>query len=142
MSIVYTNGGYVLGTGVGGTGGSIGPTVTTTTNTTPISISQAMSQQAIAQQAVLQQNYQAAQAFPSNIALTTFDKDDAAWDASISTLVDVWLAKYGSEWVNEAELVGADNKFFAIAATRLLKLNRLEKINVPTSMYAVYRIVE
>ena len=66
--------------------------------------------------------------------------DEAAWKVDIPTLIDIWLSKYGNNWVNEAELI--EDKFFSIAATRLLKLSRLEKINVPTSMYAVYRIVE
>lgn len=131
MSILY------VGTGVGGGGGSIGQANTANAlgTTTSIGMSQAMTQQA-----VLQQQYNAAQAVPNPLAPATFDKNDAAWDASISTLVDVWLAKYGSEWVNEVELI--EDMFFAVAATRLLKLNRLEKINVPTSMHAVYRIVE
>lgn len=119
MSILY------VGTGVGGGGGSIGQANTANAlGTTSIGMSQAMTQQAV----------------PNPLAPATFDKNDAAWGASISTLVDVWLAKYGSEWVNEVELI--DDKFFAIAATRLLKLNRLERINIPTSMHAVYRIVE
>ena len=66
--------------------------------------------------------------------------DEAAWEVDIPTLIDIWLSKYGNNWVNEAELI--EDKFFSIAATRLLKLSRLEKINIPTSMYAVYRIVE
>lgn len=66
--------------------------------------------------------------------------DEAAWKVDIPTLIDIWLSKYGNNWVNEAELI--EDKFFSIAATRLLKLSRLEKINIPTSMYAVYRIVE
>ena len=126
MSILY------VGTGVGGGGGSIGQANTANALGTTTSIGMS--------QAVLQQQYNAAQAVPNPLAPATFDKNDAAWDASISTLVDVWLAKYGSEWVNEVELI--EDMFFAVAATRLLKLNRLEKINVPTSMHAVYRIVE
>ena len=66
--------------------------------------------------------------------------DEAAWKVDIPTLIDIWLSKYGNNWVNEAELI--EDKFFSITATRLLKLSRLEKINIPTSMYAVYRIVE
>lgn len=132
MSILY------VGTGVGGGGGSLGQANTANAiGTTSIGMSQAMAQQTAIQQQY--QHYQAAQAVP-NVLAQPFNKDDAAWEASISTLVDVWLAKYGSEWVNEVELI--DDKFFAIAATRLLKLNRLERINIPTSMHTVYRIVE
>jgi hypothetical protein len=69
-----------------------------------------------------------------------FDPDNAAWSASISTIVDLWLAKFGDSWVEEKDLF--DDTFFAIVATRLLKTNRLEKHTVPTNFFSVYRIVE
>jgi hypothetical protein len=69
-----------------------------------------------------------------------FDPDNTAWSASISTIVDLWLAKFGDSWVEEKDLF--DDTFFAIVATRLLKTNRLEKHTVPTNFFSVYRIVE
>jgi hypothetical protein len=68
------------------------------------------------------------------------DPYNPAWSASFSTLVDTWLAKFGDKWVEESELEG--DIFFAIVATRLLKLDRLEKHNVPNKFQSVYRIVE
>jgi hypothetical protein len=69
-----------------------------------------------------------------------FDPDNPAWSASISTIVDLWLAKFGDKWVEGSEL--ECDIFFSIIATRLLKINRLERHNVPNKFYEVYRIVE
>lgn len=116
-------GGYPLGQAIGGNGGSIG--------------SSQLSQTALQQQ---YQQYQQAINASVSVSSQPFDKDNEAWNASISTLTDLWLAKHGDEWVPEDAIIG--DKFFAVAATRLLRLQRLEKFNVPTSMSAVYRIVE
>jgi hypothetical protein len=69
-----------------------------------------------------------------------FDPDNPAWSASISTIVDTWLAKFGDKWVEESEL--ESDTFFSIVATRLIQMNRLEKHNVPNKFQSVYRIVE
>jgi hypothetical protein len=69
-----------------------------------------------------------------------FDPDNPAWSESVSTVVDLWLAKFGDRWVIEDELLTDD--FFSIVATRLIKLNRLEKHTIPTNFFSVYRIVE
>ena len=69
-----------------------------------------------------------------------FDPDNPAWSESISTIVDLWLAKFGDRWVEEKDLIG--DTFFSIVATRLIKLNRLEKHTIPTNFFSVYRIVE
>lgn len=72
--------------------------------------------------------------------LLVFDPDNPAWSESISTIVDLWLAKFGDKWVEEKDLL--HDTFFAIVATRLLQTNRLEKHTVPTNFFSVYRIVE
>lgn len=69
-----------------------------------------------------------------------FDPDNPAWSASISTIVDTWLAKFGDKWVEESELEG--DPFFSIVATRLLQIKRLERHNIPNKFQSVYRIVE
>lgn len=69
-----------------------------------------------------------------------FDPTNPAWGASISTLVDTWLARFGDNWVDGSELEG--DTFFSIAATRLIQINRLEKHSVPNKFQVVYRIVE
>jgi hypothetical protein len=69
-----------------------------------------------------------------------FDPNNPAWSSGISTLVDLWLAKFGDKWVEGSELEG--DIFFSIIATRLLKINRLERHNVPNKFHEVYRIVE
>jgi len=115
--------GIHIGNGaIGGTGGSIG-------------IANATTQQALAYQQALQ-----AQAINEKSPEHAFDPKNPAWDASISTISDLWLAKFGNEWVSE-DVLNHDN-FFSIIATRLYKLNRLEKHNVPNTFHPVYRIVE
>ena len=69
-----------------------------------------------------------------------FDPDNPAWSASISTIVDLWSAKFGDKWVEEKDLV--EDTFFAIVASRLLQTRRLEKHTIPTNFFSVYRIVE
>jgi hypothetical protein len=69
-----------------------------------------------------------------------FDPDNPAWSESVSTIVDLWLAKFGDGWVEGSEL--ENDIFFSIIATRLIKLNRLEKHHLPDRFYCVYRIVE
>ena len=66
--------------------------------------------------------------------------DAPAWQASLSTLENAWLAKFGSEWVDGAQLVG--DEFFAVAAQRLVSANRLERHVLTAREYPVYRIVE
>jgi hypothetical protein len=115
--------GIHIGNGaIGGTGGSIGIANATT------------QQQALAYQQALQA--QALGDRPSH----AFDPKNPAWDASISTITDLWLAKFGNEWVSEDVL--NNDTFFSIAATRLYKLNRLERHMVPDKFHSVYRIVE
>jgi hypothetical protein len=92
-----------------------------------------------AQQALDYQQALQAQAFEEKPRFA-FDPKNPAWDASISTISDLWLAKFGNEWVSEDVL--NNDTFFSIAATRLYKLNRLEKHNVPDRFHSVYRIVE
>jgi hypothetical protein len=70
----------------------------------------------------------------------SFDPDNPAWSASVATLVDVWLAKFGDKWVEEKEVIA--DPFFSIVAARLTPLSRLEKHFIPDKLGTVYRIVE
>lgn len=87
----------------------------------------AASQRAIMQARVMEQNIQ------ENL-------DDPAWQSSISTLENAWLAKFGSEWVDGAQLIG--DAFFSVAALRLVLANRLERHLLMSRSEPVYRIVE
>lgn len=118
--------GIYVGGGVGGGSGQLGAA-----NIGNATIS---TQQALAYQQALQA--QALGDRPSH----AFDPKNPAWDASISTITDLWLAKFGNEWVSEDVL--NNDTFFSIAATRLYKLNRLERHMVPDKFHSVYRIVE
>jgi hypothetical protein len=62
--------------------------------------------------------------------------DEGAWDVPISQLVDLWIVRYGTKWVNSDEL----DDFYAVAARRLRGLNKLETHYVNST--DVYRIVE
>ena len=72
----------------------------------------------------------------------TTDLKHPAWQATISTLENAWLAKFGSEWVNGDKLDEGEDKFFAIAAFRLTSAHKLEKHVMINRMHPVYRIVE
>jgi CRISPR/Cas system CMR subunit Cmr4 (Cas7 group RAMP superfamily) len=65
---------------------------------------------------------------------------DPAWQASITTLENAWLAKFGNEWVDGALLV--NDGFFSVAAERLVPANKLERHLLMSRDYPVYRIVE
>ena len=69
-----------------------------------------------------------------------YDPDNPAWSADVSTLVDLWLAKYGDAWVNASDL--HDDTFYSIVATRLLTEKRLERHERLDNFYSVFRLVE
>jgi hypothetical protein len=62
--------------------------------------------------------------------------NEGAWDVPVSQLVDLWIVRYGSKWVNEDELDG----FYEVASRRLRQLNKVESHYV--NGMDVYRIVE
>jgi len=69
-----------------------------------------------------------------------FDPNNSAWSAEVSTLVDLWLAKFGDTWVSASDLHG--DTFYSIVATRLLTAKRLERHDLPDRFYSVFRLVE
>jgi hypothetical protein len=73
---------------------------------------------------------------PIPIEVPQHNLNEGAWDVAISQLVDLWVVKYGSAWVNESEL----DEFYLIAAKRLRVLHKLEQHYVNGT--DVYRIVE
>jgi hypothetical protein len=62
--------------------------------------------------------------------------NEGAWDVPVSQLVDLWIVRYGSKWVNEDEL----DDFYEVASRRLRQLNKVESHYV--NGMDVYRIVE
>jgi hypothetical protein len=121
--------GQAIGIHIGNGGGGGGQLNAANIENAVVSTQQALAyQQALQAQAINEKPFSA------------FDPNNPAWDASISTISDLWLAKFGNEWVSE-DVLNHDN-FFSIIATRLYKLNRLEKHNVPNTFHPVYRIVE
>jgi len=60
--------------------------------------------------------------------------------APLSALVDMWLARWQGEWVNESEF--QEDDFWRIAMIRLTGANKLEKHNLANQHTSVYRIIE
>lgn len=86
----------------------------------------------MAQQSMMAQ--QAAQVTPPKVDL---DKD-AGWSATVSQLVDMWLAKFGSSWVTNLD--AHSDPFYSTAVQRLMKIGKLESHFINGS--DVYRLVE
>ena len=73
-------------------------------------------------------------------ALTEQDLKHEAMKAPLSALVDMWMVRWGGEWVSEAEFQTDD--FWRIALVRLTGANKLEKHNLANQYASVYRIIE
>ena len=67
------------------------------------------------------------------------DLKHEAMQAPLSSLADMWLARWGSQWVAEQEFM--DDDFWRLALIRLLGANKLEKHNLVNQYHAVYRII-
>jgi hypothetical protein len=57
-------------------------------------------------------------------SVTTADLDSAAFNTPIETLADLWVTRYGDEWVDVDRLL--EDSFFGAAYKRLKSLGRLE----------------
>ena len=55
---------------------------------------------------------------------TSMDLEHDAYETPVSTLIDLWVARYGNEWV-DLETVD-DDVFFSLAYQRLKNLGQLE----------------
>lgn len=51
--------------------------------------------------------------------------DHEVFDAAIETLLDLWVARYGNEWVDIDKIM--NDEFFALAYKRLRSLGQLEQ---------------
>jgi hypothetical protein len=68
------------------------------------------------------------------------DLQHEAMKAPLSALVDMWVVRWGGEWVSEAEFREED--FWRLALIRLTGANKVEKHNLANQYDAVYRIIE
>jgi hypothetical protein len=68
------------------------------------------------------------------------DLHHEAMKAPLSALIDMWLARWQGEWVNETNF--QEDDFWRITLVRLTGANKLEKHNLATQMSPVYRIIE
>jgi hypothetical protein len=72
--------------------------------------------------------------------LTEQDLRHEGMKAPLSALVDMWVVRWGSEWVDEKEF--QEDDFWRIALVRLTGANKLEKHNLANQYMSVYRIIE
>lgn len=72
--------------------------------------------------------------------LTEKDLRHDGMKAPLSALVDMWVVRWGSEWVDESEF--KEDDFWRIALVRLTGANKLEKHNLTNLYTSVYRIIE
>jgi hypothetical protein len=56
---------------------------------------------------------------------TTSDLDHAVFKTPVEDLVNIWLAKFGNDWVDKTEVL--NDEFFEWAAMRLRNVGRLEE---------------
>jgi hypothetical protein len=68
------------------------------------------------------------------------DLKHEAMQAPLSSLSDMWLARWGSQWVAEQEFM--DDDFWRLTLTRLAGANKLEKHTFVNQYHCVYRIIE
>jgi hypothetical protein len=73
-------------------------------------------------------------------ALTEQDLGHEGMKAPLSALVDMWVVRWGSEWVGETEF--QEDDFWRLALIRLTGANKLEKHNLANQYMSVYRIIE
>ena len=79
----------------------------------------------------------------STQGIKTLNEQDLKHDAMLaplSSLVDLWMARWQGEWVSETEF--QEDDFWRLALIRLVGANKLEKHHLASSYYAVYRIIE
>jgi hypothetical protein len=68
------------------------------------------------------------------------DLQHEAMKAPLSSLVDMWVVRWSSNWVNESEF--KDDNFWRIAFIRLTGADMLEKHHLANQFEAVYRVIE
>ena len=68
------------------------------------------------------------------------DLKHEAMRAPLSSLADMWLARWGSAWVEEQEFM--DDDFWRLTLIRLVGANKLEKHTFVNQYHCVYRIIE
>ena len=74
------------------------------------------------------------------------DINHPCWQATISEITDLWLARFGDKWVPYDEIRNDKDDAFLIIFTRLIALNKLEshQLNHPNSSQpiTVLRLVD
>jgi hypothetical protein len=81
-------------------------------------------------------------AHPYGIFNVLLEKDlnHEAMKAPLSSLIDMWLARWQGDWVSETNF--QEDDFWRITLVRLTGANKLEKHNLANQMSPVYRIIE
>jgi hypothetical protein len=66
-----------------------------------------------------------ATANPHNYTNSVELKENEAFNTDVQTLSDLWLAKWGNEWVDLSDL--QEDKFWTVACERLKQLGMIEQ---------------
>lgn len=73
----------------------------------------------------------------ANVPITENDLTHEAFNATYATLENLWLAKWGNNFVAEETIVDGD-RFFFIAFNRLLDKGVLERVEISGSNYTSF----
>lgn len=76
--------------------------------------------------------------FPTMMQLRSFDLEHPAYQMSVDTLVDMWLVKYGTDWVDADEVDKDPN--YRMMMHRLHQLGKLEHCHLIDKSQHVCRL--
>jgi hypothetical protein len=73
-------------------------------------------------------------------APTEDELKNGAMSASIPDLVDMWVIRFGDEWVSE-DIIKED-RFWVLALLRLYGVDRVEKMQLFNQFKSVYKVIK
>lgn len=73
-------------------------------------------------------------------APTEDELKNGAMSASIPELVDMWVIRFGDEWVSE-DIIKED-RFWVLALLRLYGVDRVEKMQLFNQFKSVYKVIK
>lgn len=73
-------------------------------------------------------------------APTEEELKNGAMSASIPELVDMWVIRFGDEWVSEDTI--KEDRFWVLALLRLYGVDRVEKMQLFNQFKSVYKVIK
>jgi hypothetical protein len=73
-------------------------------------------------------------------APTEDELKNGAMIASIPELVDMWVIRFGDEWVSEDTI--KEDRFWVLALLRLYGVDRVEKMQLFNQFKSVYKVIK